>query len=100
MLIVLSLNIVVPTLKMYIRRTLTAPTRSYYVKPIIEQLSANFIFKNLKRVKDLIILWCKALGKRKKRKVALHNSPMLIRAARFGLRRKRGVRRHYTINRI
>jgi hypothetical protein len=99
-LIVLSLSTIVPTLEIYTRRALTAPTRSYYVKLIIERLSANFIFKDLKKVKDLIILWCKAPGRRKRRKVALYNSFMLIRVARFGLRRKRGVKRHYITDRI
>ncbi len=92
--IISSLDTVVLALEMCVRSSSATPTRSLHVKPIAERLGANSIIKDLKRVKDLTILWCKTPGRRKRRKLALHNGPVLIRAARFGLRRTRAVGRH------
>ena len=92
--IVSSLDTVMLTLEICARSSPATPTRSYHVKSIAERPGANSIFKDFKRVEDLTILWCKTPGRKERRKLALHNGPVLIRAARFGLRRKRGVRRH------
>ena len=92
--IVSSLDTVVLAPETCPRSSPITPTRSHHVKPIAERLGANSIFKDLKRGEYFTILWCETPGRRKRRKLALHNGPVLIRAARFGLRRRRGVGRH------